>query len=392
MTDDLPAAAGTPDTQHAACNTQHAARAAPSGNPQSAIRNPKSRVAITAVAGGVDAAFAGAMRLAGCEGIIQPGARVLVKPNWNAVGLPGSTSMAAVQAACRWAYAQGAGEVVVGEGPVPIGRPAIEAFLRDIEATERLAEVGVRFLLFDDAEHVLIHDVPDLPAEVGIARLALEADVTINLPLMKVHSTCIATLALKNLKGCLRPQDKMEFHRVGLLPAIIALDRIVLPQIHVVDAIHAMEGEHNRGPLVPLGLLIAGRDPVATDAVACAQMGIGPEEVPLLRMATAAGLGVHLLEEIDVVGEPLVPRRFERPQERLQRLYPGLRIDDAGACSACGAALMDGLYIAGGARHAQPCPGTLVLGKCLRGYWADHPHVKGCPPSGHAIARALRGE
>jgi hypothetical protein len=159
-----------------------------------------------------------------------------------------------------------------------------------------------------------------------------------------------------------------------------------------------MEGDHNRGPLVHLGLFIAGRDPVAVDAVACAQMGIAPDEVPLLRMMTEAGLGIHQLDRIEIVGKPLRPRRFERVQERLKRCYPDLAIDDAGACTACAAALMDGLYIAGGKRrrksiamgkHAKPSQEALVLGKCLRDYWATHAHVEGCPPSGHAVAEEL---
>ena len=356
------------------------------------------RVAITSVDKGVDEAFALAMKLSGCEGIIRPGARVLIKPNWNAAGIPGSTSMAAVLAACKWAMAQGAGEVIVGEGPVPVGRPRIEAFLKELGVPERLHAVGAKWMLFDDAEHVLFKGEKDLPPETGIAKLSLECDVIINLPLLKVHSTCLATLCVKNLKGCLRPQDKMAFHRVGLLPAIIALNRIVKPQINVVDAIDGMEGDHNRGPLVHLGLLIAGRDPVAVDAVACAQMGIAPDEVPLLRMADEAGFGTHRLDKIEIVGEPLKPRRFERVQERLKRCYPNLTIDDAGACTACAAALMDGLYIAGGKRkrksiamgkHAKPQPDALVLGKCLRDFWATHAHVKGCPPSGHAVAEEL---
>lgn len=359
-----------------------------------------TRVAISSVGDEVDAAFARAMHLSDCEGLIRQGDSVLIKPNWNAVGTAGSTSIGVVQAACRWARKQGAGEVIVGEGPVPVSRAQIEAYLEELGVPESIAEVGARFVLFDDDEHVLYSDEPDLPPEIGVARLALEADVLINIPLMKVHSTCVTTLSVKNLKGCLRPQDKMAFHRVGLLPAIVALNRIVRPHINVIDAIEAMEGDHNRGPLVPLGLLIAGRDRVAVDAVGCAQMGIDPGDVPLLRMVSKAGLGEFRLKKIAVNGDTVEPRRFELPQEQLRRRYPDLTIDDSGACTACNAALMDGLFIAGANRRvscvaigpdAQPAPGALVVGNCLRKYWPTHPHVEGCPPSGHAVAAALCG-
>jgi len=360
-----------------------------------------TRVSITQVDEHGAESFALAMTRGDCDGVISRGDRVLIKPNWNCVAVPGSTSMGVVEAACKWAFAQGAGEVIVGEGPVPVGRERIEACCGEMDVTKRLAALGARFVLFDDDEHVIFRGGKDLPAEIGVARLALEADVIINAPLLKVHACCMTTLCVKNLKGCLRPEDKMAFHQVGLLPAIVALNRIVAPQINVIDAVDAMEGDHNQGNLVHLGTLIAGRDRVAVDAVGCAQIGLDPEKVPLLAMAAKAGLGVHRLEEIELVGEPLQPRRFELPQDRLKRHHPDLDIRDDGACSACSAALIDGLYVAGGTRtidsvalgkHAKPPPGALVLGVCLRDYWPTHPHVKGCPPSGHAVAAALAGE
>ncbi len=218
-----------------------------------------SRVAIVSAKDDTDSGFAAAMSLAGHDEVVRPGARVLVKPNWNACGVPGSTSMAAVQAACRWAHARQAGEVLVGEGPVPVGRALIDAYLAELGVPEQLAAVGARFVLFDDEEHVLFRGHKDLPSEVGIARRALEADVVINLSLLKVHSCCLATLCIKNLKGCLRPQDKMAFHHIGLLPAIVALNKLVKPQIHVIDALIDMPVE-----FLPLPVKRKERDGVLT--------------------------------------------------------------------------------------------------------------------------------
>jgi len=326
---------------------------------------------------------------------------VVIKPNWNACAMSGSTTVPVVVAACRWAAEQGAGDVIVGEGPVPVGKESAEAYFAEMGVEAALAEVGARFVQFDYDEHVLFKGEKDLPPEIGIARLALECDVLINIPMLKVHSCCLTTLCVKNLKGCLRPQDKMAFHRVGLLPAVVALNRLVTSHINVIDAVNAMEGDHNTGPLIPLGLLIAGRDPVATDAVGSAQIGLPSGTVPLLKRAGKAGLGEYKVEKIDVVGEPLVPQKLELVQDRLHRLYPDLEIQDAGACSACSAAFMDGLYVAGGDRtyskvamgaDSKPSPNTLVLGKCLRDYFGTHAHVPGCPPSGADIARALKGE
>ena len=249
-----------------------------------------TRVSITKAGDDVASAFSLAMERAACEGIIKQGDRVLIKPNWNACAIEGSASLAVVLAACRWAKAQGAGEVIVGEGPVPVGREATEAYFDALGARDAVAGADARFVNFDYEQHEIFRDLEYLPPEIGVAKLALECDVLINIPLLKVHSCCLTTLCVKNLKGCLRPQDKMAFHRIGLLPAIVALNRLVKSQINVIDAINAMAGDHNRGDLIPLGLLIAGHDRVATDAVASAQIGLASGKVPLLKMAADAGL------------------------------------------------------------------------------------------------------
>ena len=360
-----------------------------------------NRVSITKVGDDIDAALALAMTRADCDDVIQRGDRVVVKPNWNACAIEGSASLPVVVAACRWAQGMGAGEVIVGEGPVPLAREDIEKYFAEMGVRTALDEIGVEFVNFDDDEHRIFQGRANLPPEIGIARLALECDVLINIPLLKVHSCCLTTLSVKNLKGCLRPQDKQAFHRVGLLPAVVALNKLVKSHINVIDAVNAMEGDHNRGTLVPLGLLFAGRDRVATDAVGSAQIGLSTGEVPLLNMAAEAGIGEHRVERIDTVGEPLVPRKVELSQDRMKHRFPEMGIQEDGACSACLAALSDGLYASEGARRfsaialggdVEPSGDALVLGDCLDRYFPTHSHVAGCPPGGAEIARALSGD
>jgi uncharacterized protein (DUF362 family) len=360
-----------------------------------------TRVSITRVGDDMDAAFALAMTRAECDSVIREGDRVVIKPNWNACAIEGSARLPVVVAACRWAKARGAGEVIVGEGPVPLAREDIEKYFADMGVRKALAEIGVDFVNFDDADHRIFHGRANLPPEIGIARLALDCDVLINIPLLKVHSCCLTTLSVKNLKGCLRPQDKKAFHRIGLLPAVVALNKLVKSDINVIDAVNAMEGDHNRGTLVPLGLLIAGRDRVATDAVGSAQIGLSTGKVPLLNMAAAAGIGEHRIDHIEIVGEPLVPQKLELAQDRMKHRFPEMGVQEDGACSACMAALSDGLYASEGERRfgtialggeVEPSDDALVLGDCLKRYFLTHAHVAGCPPDGAEIARALSGE
>lgn len=348
---------------------------------------------------GIDAALSAALESSDCASLMEPGHRVLVKPNWNGCGVPGSTSIAVVLAVCRWAMNQGASQVVVGEGPVPIGRAAVESCFESMGVHRALEEIGATFINFDDAPSEIFTNLKDLPLKIGIAKPVYECDLLINVPLLKVHSCCLTTLSLKNLKGCLRPDDKMAFHHTGLLPAIVALNRLIPSCINIVDAIDAMEGDHNRGPVVHLGYLLSSTDRVALDTVASELIGLKRDEIPLLKLAAEADIGS--LYDIEIIGMLPKPRKFELPQDHLHRMYQDLAIVDDGACSACRAALMDGLYAAGASREytivaagksSYPPDGALVMGNCLRQYRQTHSYVPGCPPDGAAIARALKGQ
>jgi uncharacterized protein (DUF362 family) len=93
----------------------------------------------------------------------------------------------------------------------------------------------------------------------------------------------------------------------------------------LIDGVKTAEGgeipwpETNFAQVEP-GVLIAGKDPVATDAAATAAMGFDPAAVypaqPFanadnhLNLAQALGLGTNLLSEIEMVGASLDEVRY----------------------------------------------------------------------------------
>ncbi len=77
-----------------------------------------------------------------------------------------------------------------------------------------------------------------------------------------------------------------------------------------------MEGNGpTEGSLVPMNLIIAGINPLATDMVAADIMGFGARDVPTLAWAYRAGLGPASVSEVEVRGEKLdnVRRPFAKP-------------------------------------------------------------------------------
>jgi uncharacterized protein (DUF362 family) len=94
---------------------------------------------------------------------------------------------------------------------------------------------------------------------------------------------------------------------------LVALARATKPHVSVVDGFVGMQREGPRhGTPIRLGVVVAGTDAVAVDAVAAAVMGFEPRSIGYLVYAHEAGLGEIDLDRITILGDPIasVRRRF----------------------------------------------------------------------------------
>ncbi|MBM3118241.1 MAG: DUF362 domain-containing protein, partial [Chloroflexi bacterium] len=76
---------------------------------------------------------------------------------------------------------------------------------------------------------------PYTPDKFRITEFAFNCDKFINLPVLKTHYLTTVTLAMKNLKGCLKREDKPLFHHRDLNRAVVELCKIVKPTVNVID-------------------------------------------------------------------------------------------------------------------------------------------------------------
>lgn len=169
-------------------------------------------------------------------------------------------------------------------------------------------------------------------------RILEEVDAFISVAKMKCHWNAGVTLSMKNLIGLLPVsqyrQSPDHWWRSALhgngdeasarLPRIILdLNRARPIHLALIDGIKTSEGgESPRGSFNPVqpGVLVAGKNALATDAAATAVMGFDPTIAPptppfirtenYLNMARELGLGSNLLEEIAVVGTPIEKVRY----------------------------------------------------------------------------------
>jgi uncharacterized protein (DUF362 family) len=146
---------------------------------------------------------------------------------------------------------------------------------------------------------------------VVVPRLVTESAV-ISAAKLKTHVNTGVTLGMKNMFGLLPDKVKGKYHLKGISKVVVDINTVIRPALTVIDGFVGMEG---RGPAdgtpVQMNLIIAGTDPVATDATACRIMDINPYDISHIRKAYEKGLGSS---EAQIVGEKLeaVKRAFKR--------------------------------------------------------------------------------
>jgi uncharacterized protein (DUF362 family) len=250
-------------------------------------------------------AVARAFELLGGRGrFIQPGQRVLIKPNLIVpVGpeVPAQTHPEVICAVAEWVKEAGA-RPLVGDSPA---WGDVRACLAVLGAEERLRDMGVEIVQLDRPVRMKIDGM-----SVGISRAALEADVILNLPKLKAHQQLGATFAFKNMYGCVAGKEKAFWHFAkghsyeSFCRMLVGVYRQLTPAVNLIDGVVAMEGQ---GPISgtarSLGCLIAGTDAAACERFCCRLIGFDPASLPILQTAAAMHAGCHEDEAIDIVGD-----------------------------------------------------------------------------------------
>ena len=129
--------------------------------------------------------------------------------------------------------------------------------------------------------------------EAKVHELLLDADVFINVPVLKHHSSSMVTIGMKNLMGVV--WDRGFWHRNDLHQCIADFMTYRKPALTVVDAYNVMKQNGPRGvsidDVVQLKSLIVSTDPVAADAAAAKIFGMQPTDVRHIQLAAEMKLG-----------------------------------------------------------------------------------------------------
>jgi len=373
--------------------------------------------------------------IGGIESIIKPGDVVLIKPNchgphpWEDHITVDPRLVAAVVKICKEAKAK---EVLVGEAP-SLGGAMLSFEISGIK--DAVEAVGARLIDLENDEYVSM-EIPQgkILKRIDRPKTLATCDVLISMPIIKTHHGTKMTGSLKNMMGTLNSAGKSLVHEVGLWYSIADINKARKPDLVVADMIVAMEGmgpiagrtvveladgtrktlEIVGGVFVPLDLVVASRDPVASDATCARIMKFNPGEIDHIRFAYEHGLGNIAAGQIEVRGKQIeeVAYGFKMCPTNLEDFSEYVTAHTEGACFGCLAyqywALENlrargllqrnsGLNIVMGSKNYIPDEwGTgenlLLIGNCVSKWKHLGMYGEGCPPNGapFLVGPALR--
>lgn len=252
--------------------------------------------------------------LGGLETFISRGDKVLIKPNMIAPKpreCATQTDPAVIVELAKILVDYGA-KPFIGDSPAWADASACAEALGIVEPLNRL---GVAIKQLDKP---VKRRLEICRTRVGISKHALDADKIINLPKLKTHQQLVATIAVKNMFGCVSGKAKAVWHyKKGatfeeFCTMLIDIYKLLNPAITIVDAVVAMEGPGPiRGNSKQLGWLAASVDPIATEIVCCDLIGLDPQQLPIITTAEKLRFGCSDKKNIQIVGDLPSGERIE---------------------------------------------------------------------------------
>ena len=252
--------------------------------------------------------------LGGLNSDIKAGQKVLLKVNLLMEKPPEAmvtTHPAVVKVIASMVKEAGA-HPIIGDSPGgPFTRVLLERAYKKSGLARVAEEVGAE--LNYNLEQVTVPFDGVINKSFVLGEYIKEADLVINIAKLKTHGLTMMTGAVKNLFGAIPGLLKAEYHlRMPELTdfsnMLVDLSLCVNPVLNIIDGIWGMEGEGpSAGTKRNFGYLLASTSPHALDVAAAYLLGITPvHRAPIINAARERGLPASL-EEITLLGEPLIP-------------------------------------------------------------------------------------
>ncbi len=246
----------------------------------------------------------------GIEKDMRPGLKVVIKPNLilaKSPDLPVTTHPLVIKAVVHWLKEHGIEDITLAESSGGLYNAEYMNNIYRVCGMKQL-EPDIKLNMDFSAQTVTC---PESFANHSfhIITPILEADYVINICKLKTHAMTGYSGGIKNLFGTIPGLEKPQMHYLwpdikDFSRMLLELAQTVSPQLTIIDAIDAMEGNGPTGGTShPLHLLLAARDFYTQDYFASGLMKLNPMEIEMISQAVALGLAKP--DEIELTGDPV---------------------------------------------------------------------------------------
>ena len=295
---------------------------------------------------------------------LRPEMKIVIKPNLvmaKSPDFPATTHPLVVKAVIRWLREQGIQHITIAES---------SGGLYNAESMKHVYHVCGMDTLGEGAELNMDFSAQTVNCPAGFKNHSFHlitpivgADYIINICKLKTHAMTGYSGGIKNLFGTIPGLEKPQMHYrwpeiEDFSNMLLELAQTVAPNLTVIDAIDAMEGNGPTGGTShPLHMLLAAKDFYTQDCFAAKLMGLEPTEIAMLRQALERGLAHP--EDLTLVGDTVpeglspfqkpdtikldftngVPKFLRKPfmfvASRLLKSYPQLTPEKCVGCGKC---------------------------------------------------------
>lgn len=254
-----------------------------------------------------------ALNMIGAPKLIEQGACVVITANM-VDNKPASTGTVVhpdlLRKIIRYVKNYKPSRIVVAAGS---GGTATQQVFKEIGFDKIVQEEGAEFVDLNYGPYTEISLNHDIVPSTKLNKLCEEMDVHISFTPIKMHKEATVSLGIKNMALSWPPAEihgipkkKLGIHE-DLHNFIAAMGEAVPIDITILSGMSGMiwTGPSDGKP-VSSNLIVAGTDPVATDAVAARMMGLLPQAVHYLFELHRRGLGQADVSKIKIKGLSLI--------------------------------------------------------------------------------------
>lgn len=312
----------------------------------------------------IDGAIARIMEALSIAQDLRPDLKVVIKPNLvmaKSPSFPATTHPLVIKSVAKWLVAHGVTDITLAESSGGLYNGEYMKNVYRVCGMQQLAPL-VKLNMDFGARTV------NCPAgfqnhSFHIITPICEADYIINICKLKTHAMTGYSGGIKNLFGTIPGLEKPQLHYrfpdiEDFSRMLLELAQTVKPDVTIIDAIDAMEGNGPTGGTShPLHMLLASRDVYTQDYFAAGLMKLDPMEIVMIRQAVEKGLAlpdsltltgdpvpedltpfqVPDTKKLDFTGSlpPFLRKPFTKLAGRLLKSYPQLQKDLCVGCGKC---------------------------------------------------------